>query len=386
MSGSPVAHTTAPRAAGPAGKWRAVWAKLGWAQFPLTLFAVTRAGMLLFSEIALSLSPELMHVGGPTFLEPYPALAGLCRWDCGWFDQLARLGYQKQMDTNFWPLYPLLARATSYVGLPVEFGLLFWGNLFCVGAYLVIYRIFLRLSDDASARWALGLLAAYPFSYFHSAAYPESLMLFFSALAILLALNGRHLWAGSALGVGILARHLTVIAGAGLLAAQIRAHRREPLRVLLHKDLLGLIVPFCIAGIYPLYCYFAFGDALSMLHARQAHWGADAWMPAWQVFTAGKPVLITYALFSLVPLGGALALLQRAEWAELAAYALCLMTVLFFVGGLGLGRYSASCWPAFLPLGVSLARRPNLQLPVVVTLAMFQGMFFYLWTHQYPIL
>jgi hypothetical protein len=52
----------------------------------------------------------------------------------------------------------------------------------------------------------------------------------------------------------------------------------------------------------------------------------------------------------------------------------------------GLGRYSASCWPAFLPLGAWLSKRANFQGPIVAILAVFQGLFFYLFVHQFPIL
>jgi len=70
-------------------------------------------------------------------------------------------------------------------------------------ALLVIYRIFATLNGEAAARWALTLFGVYPFAFFQAAGYPESLMIFFSALTILLALPGNHLWAGVALGLGV---------------------------------------------------------------------------------------------------------------------------------------------------------------------------------------
>jgi len=51
-----------------------------------------------------------------------------------------------------------------------------------------------------------------------------------------------------------------------------------------------------------------------------------------------------------------------------------------------MGRYSSSCWPAFLPLGVWLSKRLELQAPVLAGLGMFQGLFLYLFVHQFPIL
>jgi hypothetical protein len=57
------------------------------------------------------------------------------------------------------------------------------------------------------------------------------------------------------------------------------------------------------------------------------------------------------------------------------------MLTLWLVGISALGRYSASCWPAFLPLGVWLERRPALALAVVGFSAMLQMIFFFLHTH-----
>ncbi|MDT0353955.1 hypothetical protein [Pseudonocardia charpentierae] len=51
-----------------------------------------------------------------------------------------------------------------------------------------------------------------------------------------------------------------------------------------------------------------------------------------------------------------------------------------------MGRYTASCWATFVPLGVWLSRRPLLQTPVVTSFALFQGMMFYLVQHQFSIL
>ena len=51
-----------------------------------------------------------------------------------------------------------------------------------------------------------------------------------------------------------------------------------------------------------------------------------------------------------------------------------------------MGRYTASCWAAFVPLGVWLSRRPLLQTPVVASFALLQGMMFFLVQHQFSIL
>jgi hypothetical protein len=99
-----------------------------------------------------------------------------------------------------------------------------------------------------------------------------------------------------------------------------------------------------------------------------------------------RPELYFYMAFSLIPLTGTIALLTRTRWVELAAAAVVLMTVVYASGGVGLGRYSAACWPAFLPWGVAVSRRPVVGAPIVGTLFFVQGIFFFLFAHQWPIL
>ena len=62
-----------------------------------------------------------------------------------------------------------------------------------------------------------------------------------------------------------------------------------------------------------------------------------------------------------------------------------MMALFLAVGACGLGRYSASCWPAFLPRGVRLRRRPPLQAPIVIALALLQGLFLHLFAPGYNI-
>ena len=48
-------------------------------------------------------------------------------------------------------------------------------------------------------------------------------------------------------------------------------------------------------------------------------------------------------------------------------------------------RAVSSVWPAFLPLGLWLSRRPSLQTPIIVVLAIFQGLFLHLFAHAYEL-
>jgi len=215
-------------------------------------------------------------------------------------------------------------------------------------------------------------------------------MIFSSALAILLALRGRHILAGIVLGFGVLARHLTLFAGAALLVAQLRQRGLRPKSFFLSFAILGLVIPWLFLGAYCLYLYLTFDDAL-MFWKMRSDWGSLAWWGITTLLTTTEsnehiPIMYSYLPIALLPTIGAFALLAKRQWYELASFAIVLLVVLWYTGIWGLGRYSASCWPAFLPLGVWLSKRPSWQAPIIALLAVLQGLFFFLFSHGYPIL
>src|SRR5215470_13863532 len=81
--------------------------------FPLVLFVVTRLAYMGMSVVGLALIPTLFNHPDrrQMFLQPYPALDGLCRWDCGWFVTLVKEGYSTAENAKIFPLFPLLGWA-----------------------------------------------------------------------------------------------------------------------------------------------------------------------------------------------------------------------------------------------------------------------------------
>ena len=361
-----------------------VLARWRWVLFPFGLWVITRLSLLLLGYLSLTLTPGLRGSSSAS-LHGLPAFDALCCWDCGWFDHLARLGYQNVNETNFWPGLPMAARLVmKLTGMRVGLAILAISNVACLAAYLTIYRLFIRLDGQAAARAALILFAAYPFAFFHASGYPETIMIFTSAAAMTLAMSRRHALAGIMLGLGILSRHLTVLLGGGLLAAQL--NQRGWRRFFRDPAFLALGLPFAVAGIYMVYCHFAWADALSSMHARNA-WGQTAWWSVWEAIREAKkrPHIVSFIPFALLPAIGSVALLRSRKYLELAAATLPLMGVLWLIGAFGLGRYSASCWPAFLPLGKWYVRHPRWQVPLLLFLGMAQGWFFFLHSHHYEI-
>jgi len=353
--------------------------------FPFWAFLLSRAAILLETQWSLAMDPRLHRPGGPLQL---PALQGLCRWDCGWFETIALHGYVQPTYANFFPLFPLIGKAVSTVTqLPLSISFVLSANAIALVSLVVIYRIFSELEGEAVARVAVALFVAWPFSFFQAAGYPESIMVLTTALAVLWSQRGQHIRAGTALGVGILARHLTIVGGFSLLAAQVQQRGIRPRQLLWNRAALGLVMPFAIASLYGLFLWVRFGDPAAWWKARQQGWGEPAWYGLMTFFRyrVWEPQIGIYVLLSIIPGVGAFMLLRKREWRVMAAYAIALMVLLWAIGLMGLGRYTGSCWAAFLPMAVWLERRPFLQLPTVSAFAVLQGMFLYLFVHSYPI-
>jgi hypothetical protein len=365
----------------------------GDAWFPLLLFASTRLAFVTFSYIGMTLVPQLsLHEDRrQAVMKPYPAFDGLCRWDCGWFVRIMREGFSQLEDAKVFPLYPavswVLSRATGWNHVV---SLLVVANVASLASYFVIYRLFRKLEGSAAARWGLMLFASYPFAYYQAAAYSEPMMILGSAAALWFASRGKHLWAGTALGLGMMARHVTIFFGLGLLVEQLRRSGLRPKRLLWSVDFLGLAIPFAFLAAWSWYLDRKVGDPLAYWHARGLNFGPEVFWSVREVFKnvpyESRRELYFYMFFSLIPLAGTIALFAKRRRFPLGAAAVGVMAAAYYGGGIALGRYSSACWPAFLPLGVMLSRRPLLQGPVVGALMLLQGAFFWLFSHQWPVL
>ncbi|MFY0568441.1 mannosyltransferase family protein [Archangium lansingense] len=367
----------------PATAWSRLRALGAQVAFPVGLFLFSRLALLLIARVSLVLDDRLHR---PPYRSVGPVgLEAFCRWDCGWYSEIAQQGYTRPQATNFFPLLPLLGRLVRDVtGLSTEVSLVVVANIAGLLALVVLHRLFRELEGEDAARTALLLFTAYPFAFFHSAGYPESWMVFLTALAVALSLRGRHWSAGLTLGVAGLSRHLSLVAGLSLFFQQLRS-RGGGVRALWHRDLLALLLPLLLTSLYFLYLWRTFGDPQLWWKVRASGWdGAWAGLGHW-LRGNWAPEVSVYVAASFIPGAGALLLARHRRWWTLAAFAIPLMLVLWTVGLVGLGRYSAAVWPAFLPLGAWLSRQPALRGPVVLGFALFQGMLVFLFVHSYPI-
>jgi len=224
-----------------------------------------------------------------TYTDPFAR--GLANWDAGWYLKIAAHGYDAR-SIVFFPLFPLLIRSLSLLGLPGPAAGLIIANLSFLAALWLL--MLLARTDGwrfpAAYRAALSL-ALFPTGVFFSAVYTESLFLAL-VLAAFLCARRRH-WGAACLLAALSA--LTRNPGLVLLPAlgwEYLAQKKEGSESLDRQALYLFLVPLLFAA-FPLYQKFFFGDALAFVH----HDSLTVWgrLATWPV----RPVILTFK--DLVP-------------------------------------------------------------------------------------
>jgi len=145
----------------------------------------TRAGDFLVGFLAIVLLGYRADVPVPWRIYQNEILNLPARWDTGWYLAVAIDGYywnpawaSEQQNIAFFPAYPmlmrygslLLGRETMWTGV-----LIAWVSFF--GALVYLFKLAReRLGEDAASA-TIALISAYPFAFFFSTAYTESLFL-----------------------------------------------------------------------------------------------------------------------------------------------------------------------------------------------------------------
>ncbi len=143
-----------------------VWAAALWA---IVLFGVNRAvsGPLDPASLTSPFGPAAANL----------LVAPAARYDSVWYLAIAHWGYGSHQAMAFFPLYPLLIHAGTWVlGSPVVVGTLV--SFSAMGAALVLLDRLARIELGAgAARTTVLLVAFFPTAFFLSAVYTESLFL-----------------------------------------------------------------------------------------------------------------------------------------------------------------------------------------------------------------
>lgn len=350
-------------------------------RFPLLVFLASRVGLGLVGWLGLSFTPELVVPGGAKSLRDSPWLDALYRWDCGWYSRIASEGYVDLNMANFWPLLPGLTALVTRLGIQVEVAQILVAATFHLGALVVLYRLFSRLSGVTAARWAIVLYAAYPFAFFQAVPYPEGMLTCLSAAAVLAAVEGRTRWVALWLALAVLARHVGAFTLIAVVPVLWLGSANKPLGTRVARLWPVLVVPLVFVA-WAAYLQGRFNVPLAFVKSREL-WGPMAY---WSVTEWAEPrTHLEHKVFIVVSVvlavgGFVLVASSRLRWVGLMGWAM--MGLLWAVGVAALARYSSSVWPFFLGLGILMERFPRLSWIVFVSVAL-QAFWFGLYAHQW---
>jgi hypothetical protein len=369
----------------------------------LTVHVVQRATTVLSTLVFPPARPRPfpMPFEADRFAETFAA------WDSGWYFDIAQRGYywspDGQSSLAFFPLYPMLMRAAAWPFGGSDRALWIAGIALSHACFFLGLAVLHRLSatalggDREAARRTVLYVAVFPFAYFFTQVYTESLFLLTSVSAVAAAVASRWGWAGAFGALAALTRPngILVAVPLGLLALSGRPRPGELAR---RAGALSL-VPLGFAG----FCAFAWrlsGDPLGWLRAQE-HWGYTVGNRPWSEllrlldglereglhgYFFSDPLAPYYFVHAAVALGFlalAPSVFTRLGLALGAYLAVSLYVPLTGNALEGVGRYAATLFPAFMLLGTVRSRRVHEAILVggALVLSLLAGAF----AGSYPI-
>jgi hypothetical protein len=318
---------------------------------------------------------------GPARPRPFPMPFASARfaetfaaWDSGWYFDIAQRGYYwhdgGQSSLAFFPLYPLLMRALAWPFGGGDRALWISGIALAYLCLLLGLTVLHRLTEEhfgdrEVARRTVLYVAVFPFAYFFTQVYTESLFLLTSVSAVAAAFASRWGWAGAFGALAALTRPngILIAVPLGLIALAGRPRPGE----LARRAVALSLVPLGFAA----FCAFAYrlsGDPLGWLRA-QAQWGYSVGNRPWvelMRLVDGIDRSGLYGYFFSDPLApyyflhGVIALafvalapsVFRHLGLALGAYVAVSLYVPLSGNALeGIGRYAATLFPVFILLG-----------------------------------
>lgn len=321
-----------------------------------------------------------------------PLARMFCRWDCDWYLSLVAQGYTTgsadsasgKTSYAFFPVFPLLARALTGLGLSPVAAVVWLANLCFVAAlfYVQRYARLLGLSTGASLI-AVALLCFVPQGFVFSAGYTESLFL------LLLAAAMYHMRREQYLAAGIAAAALSGVRANGvffLVFALVLILRQFGWRALVQPwQRPEVFVPVALAPLglflFWAWCYHSTGDAFAQMSSVEQGWQWRSAAP-WKNLARhldGNALARFWAISSLSVGALSLLLLRRRQYEEffLVAAILCLL----WSGQIpnSLLRYCIVLFPVWIALARELEHRPLALATTVGCFALLNGWLMVSW-------
>lgn len=294
------------------------------------------------------------------------------RWDAPHYLDIARIGYVKEGVESRWivfyPLYPWLVRAASFILRDELISAFFVSTLASVAAGLLLYRLARLDEEETVARAAVFFMFVFPTSYFLHIGYTESLFL---ALALGTFIAARtHRWPlAGVLGALACMTRANGLALVPALAFEVWGEYRASGRRVSARWLCALL-PLAGFGVYLLINWNVKGQPFAFLKLQDEYWYRtfawpwDAVAASWRYWQGNPPSdasMVGFQELFFVLLGLGLTvwawLKMRASYAAWMTCNWLLWSCTKFV--LSVPRYTLVLFPTYLIFARASARRPE---------------------------
>jgi hypothetical protein len=335
---------------------------IGWRIF------VTIAGIIGFFMLNQNALPYIAAKYGPVW-------DMWTRWDGGHYLNIAANSYREPYLAAFFPLYPMLTRATSdlfHVNLAAA-GLAV-SHLALLGALYFVFKLAKEIISKDAAYITVLLLLFFPFSMFYGMLYTESLFLFLAAGSLYFARKENLPMTFLFSFAAALTRNIGVLLLFPLAVEYYGRYGRQ-----INEKIYALFGPILGLLVYMIYLFKKFGTPFQFIYAQKA-WGhkvvLDPVISLQDKFGKLALVMDNYDIFLGVEIICGLTFILLAILLFRKKYnipkSLAVFTVAMLLPGLiqdrwtSVNRYVIVLFPTFMLLAFWLKDRPILK-PVVLT-------------------
>lgn len=354
-------------------------------------WTLTRALPVALTSIALATLGSILFP--PTNWMPKDVpdidfIEALVRWDAGWYGEIAKNGYWlkpgQQSPIAFFPIYPLLIRALTWLGLNRWVAGIAISFLSAMSG-LYLFTRWAKQVGPSVWRTAFWLLALYPFAeYLYGVVYSDALFLLLAVGAFLSLEKDRPILSAVLGALACACRPVAPAVVVGLLVRSLERRRLKNERV----HLIDFVPALAGLGLlaWMIFLEVRFDDPLAFVHVQ----GVPGWEqpPGWHswlkvewfktMFPHVDPAigirLGGHALVTVLALALVIPTFKRLGWGY-GVFTLMVVGIpaVSSKDFQGLGRYVIAAFPLFLTMALLVEARPLLRKVLLGTFAVTLG-------------
>jgi hypothetical protein len=304
----------------------------------------------------------------------------LCSWDCSWYEDIVRHGYDAgpravgdppgSANYAFFPLYPLLIGLVSTgAGASILVAAILVSNASFVIGLCILFQYARMVLDRESALFLVAALAFSPFAIYFSVPYTEALYFSLMIGTLYCARTYRWILAGFLAAALSATRNLGAFIVFPLLLVAVEQYGWRSLASLSKGSQRAVACLFMAPlGVftYMVFLHQKVGDALAFAHVQVA-WGRFLGSPVKRLMDAllyGDPDMKYWAASGVVSLTACGYLLRKRLYPEGAL--LLIGTVVPLAAGVqSLSRFTLTLFPPYLALALMLRDHPRARIAVL---------------------